>query len=86
MVGICGFDIFAECIVEVCAADYILLTKTLFSLSVSSSSSLTKRELTAVVCIQMAYDEGTISLFDSSTYKLSYAESLQWHVSTSISS
>lgn len=43
VVGICGFDIFSECIVE------------------------------------MAYDEGIISLFDSSTYGVLYSESLQWH-------
>ena len=36
-----------------------------------------------VVHVQMAYDEGMISLFDSSTYGVLYSESLQWHVSTS---
>ncbi|KAG0559503.1 hypothetical protein KC19_10G110200 [Ceratodon purpureus] len=43
VVGMCGFDIFAECIVE------------------------------------MAYDEGMMSLFDPSPYRLLYSETLQWH-------
>ena len=40
VVGICGFDIFSECIVEVCAADCVLLLQTL---SGSFGSSFTGR-------------------------------------------